>query len=209
MYFVSLLINSGTGSISYEINIIDGQNATQIAQYDTTIWDPCIPMTFYSSAEITIIFNSDNIQNFNDWYPKEVCGVNNNTFNYQNEYLFDGAASLFIQNLIVNNYVITNENDRQYLFIRSTDYYAAYIQCHNCSFINISSSNSNPFFDTLSSIVFYNSQFINVSSSSDIIYAQHLDLENAARTFAIWNTVFSYVTANTILTTTQSTDDVK
>ena len=210
MYHASNLINND----HYEIYIIDGQNKSQIKQYiqanNTNNWDPCIPKPFNTnSTSITITFDSNNINDLNDWYPMEICYNNSNK--YKNEYLFDGAKSLIINNLIVNNFVISSTYNNYYTLIRSIDYFDASIQCRNCKFVNISGTVSKPLLGTMGSVHLFDCQFFNVSVSTNILYGQHvLDYsDHAVRKFVLKNTSFSAIKAYSILTTTPSRNDVK
>ena len=85
------------------IHVIDGQNETEILNHQHN-YNPCLPISFASEYDITLTFDSDNINAFNDWYPTQLC--ENQV--YKNEYMFDGAGSFTISNLIINDYIIHN-----------------------------------------------------------------------------------------------------
>ena len=207
------MINQRSAILSdIEIFVDDGQNRSQIQTYihldNTNNWDPCIPMTFSNEYKITINFNANHIKNLIDWYPAEICNNDKNGMSYTNEYLFDGGKSLTINNLTINNYFLSDNHSGNYPFIRSIDYYDASITCNDCSFINISSKDQ-PLFNSMASIYLYNNTFNHVTTSQDIIYAHHDDLDAATREFKIERTTFSHITANSILEAGDSQNDVR
>ena len=95
--------------------------------------------------------------------------------------------------------------------IRSIDYFDASIQCINCRFVNISNIDSKHLLVTMGSVHLFDSEFFNVSISTNIIYGQHvLDYsDHAVRKFVLKNTSFSAIKAYSILKTTPSRNDVK
>ena len=111
MYYVSYLLNKNTNFGYQELYIVDGQNETQIKEYqqlnNTNHWNPCIPMPFKYRMPITITFNSTN---WRYWYPKKTCDYRNNSDFYSNTYLFDGGG-LTVQNLYINDYEIDNHTN--------------------------------------------------------------------------------------------------
>ena len=201
------------------ITIIDGQNETQINTYiqlnNTNQWDPCLPKPF-DATEITVLFDPQHIKDLNDWYPTGTCGNNNNTMNYRNEYFFDGK-SLIIYNLIINNYVIAGNINKNYLLVKSSATSAASIYCYNCTFMNISSSHRNPLFDTLIGIQLRNSHFINITTNTSIIEtsidsakSQSQELQGyQIRQFFMLNTTFFQIVAVSIIDTTLTSISVK
>eukprot|EP01084_Bolivina_argentea_P032524 60186_1 len=189
------------------INVIDGQNETDIASWNTmndTRLDPCLPLSFPSDKSITITFNSTKITQFNEWFPETICDFANENKTNINEYMFEGGQKLTINNLIVENYKLKY----RYGLIKSSNWFNASVQCNNCKFVNISSLNTNPLMLSQSSIQLVNSQFINVYTTGDIIYCTHsLDMDGAIRHFAIQKTSFVNVSANSFLDAAGSDND--
>eukprot|EP01084_Bolivina_argentea_P258748 436350_1 len=120
LYYVSTLIQLSKNNV-HIINIIDGQSHTINIQNNNTIYNPCLPMPFDSSNDVTINFNKTNIHQFRDWYPTE-C---DNSNHYDNQYMFDGGKSLTMNNLVISDHNILP-------FIHS-----AKIQCNDCLFMDI------------------------------------------------------------------------
>ena len=136
LYYVSLLINNRSEDTTFYVNIIDGQNVTEISKYkqlnnrNNCSWNPCIPMPF-GDVHITFLSNNDSI--WRDIYPSGTCDYQNNSVNYKNEYLFDGH-DIAIFNLIISDYVINVQ--RNYPIARARH---DFLQIYHGSFINISS----------------------------------------------------------------------
>eukprot|EP01084_Bolivina_argentea_P157517 274482_1 len=156
LYYVSTLItllSINSTNEDYIINIIDGQNYTTNSQTNTTVYNPCLPIPFKLSNDITINFNKTNIRDFHDWYPP-TC---DNITGYNNSYMFDGGKSLTINNLVINNHNILP-------FIHSVK-----IQCNDCIFMNIIASNlkiihAENTSSTSPMIILQNTQFVNVTN---------------------------------------------
>ena len=92
LYYVSLLINNPDPSQytldfnineTIHINVIDGQNKTEISKYkelnNTNNWNPCLPMPFIIIATVSITFLSNNHSIWRDWYPFRICDYYNNS----------------------------------------------------------------------------------------------------------------------------------
>ena len=142
---------------------------TQIESYlqsnNTHNQNPCIPIPFNSNQIITITFNQQITSNH--WYPLFICHAQT-TWNYQNEYIFDGGLSMTLNNIILNNYYITNISN--YPIVRSSDHYNGTISINNGIFTNITSiSESNPLFDTMASIYIHDAIFKDISTRSHLI----------------------------------------
>ena len=147
----------------HTIYIIDGQNITQIKQYkqlnNTNKWNPCIPMPFDNSIDISLIF--DKYGNFRDWYPLQICDYPNNFINYKNEYLFDCGYRLIIDNLYINNYVINFNTN--YPISRNIAGYS--LSVYHGTFINISSIITDPlFYSNAYRLILNDSLFSNIST---------------------------------------------
>ena len=161
-------------------------------------------MTFNTSKSMIITFNSE----FRDWYPLKICDKENNTIQYNNEYLFDGAKSITINNININHYII-NYN-RNYPILRSNDWFNASITVNNATFVNITSFIENPLFYTKSSIHIINGFVININVSNIIFYASHsTQPDYATRVIIFEANVFQNVSAQNMFDSTWSYDDVK
>ena len=77
--------------------------------------NPCIPIRFNEDKTIVITF--DNTDIWRNWYPLDICDYSNNTYKYQNEYSFDGARSLTLNNLTIYDYII--DDSTNYPFVRT------------------------------------------------------------------------------------------
>ena len=219
IYYISHLVNTDADQYhdDYEINIIDGQNETQIEQYihenNTNNWDPCLPKRFNTNpSSITITFDTNNINDLNDWYPMSICYNNSNK--YKNEYLFDGGNSLIINDLMVNNFVISSRSNNDYSLIRTFDSVNASIHCINCKFIHIFNYDTKPLLDIMGSVYLFHSEFFNVSVSANLICGQRdpddrYIASDRLRNFVLENTSFSDIKASSILTIKGSKTDVK
>eukprot|EP01084_Bolivina_argentea_P309866 536024_1 len=211
LYFASILINEGVNNHN-EIYIVDGQNITQILFYqqlnNTHNWDPCIPTRFYGNKSLAITFNIEYINHLRDWYPLEICSQPLVHTNYKNQYLFDGGNTIIINNLIIDDYSI--DGKRSYPFIQSAEYINASVTCNNCSFINISSSNTNPLLVTNASIYIINNLFLNVVTVGEIIsdrpmrdigwvYSRHLKIQDS---------IFRNIASKCIISTWPSNNDI-
>ena len=121
------------------IKVIDGQNITEVLKYrqlnNTNNWNPCLPMQFKmsddGSVDIEFLSKHDSIWRY--WYPLNTCDYQNNSVNYNNEYLFDGD-DISITNLRISDYMINDQ--RNYPIARGTNFFDIY----HASLINISSS---------------------------------------------------------------------
>ena len=133
------MINNSSDYSHFEMYVIDGQNHEQIQQYqrsdNTNKFNPCIPMIINDDKSISITFG-DNI--WKEWYPINICDHDNNTFGFQNEYLFDGGSYVILSVLIITDYIITQQ--RNYPILRSDIYYNSSITVNNGSITNINSS---------------------------------------------------------------------
>eukprot|EP01084_Bolivina_argentea_P267607 454312_1 len=143
------------------INVMDGQNEAEILLWNTInnlTYDPCLPSPFNSIKSVTITFNSTTITQLNQWFPQPICDFGNKNKTYLNAYMFNGRHKLIINNLIVDNYQL----EYRYGLLKSTDWFNTSIQCNNCIFINITSSNTYPLIHTQSRIYLFNNQVINI-----------------------------------------------
>ena len=146
------------------ITIVDGQNEECIANHTDYDHHPCLPMTINADKRINVTFSS-NITSFDDWFPS-IC---TNQSDYVNEYMFDGALQWNIHNLIVENYDFGDE----YGLMRSESEYGD-ITCNHCSFINITSTDSeHSLFETHGSFRFHSSNFEGIFASTSMIYGYH------------------------------------
>ena len=214
-----MLINNGN-SQQHEICIIDGQNITQIQQYqrsnNTNNWNPCLPITFNTNKSITITFNQQNIQNWMDWYPPQTC--TEFSVHYKNNYLFEGGFSLKLNNLTIHDYTINNDTNC-YPIMSSIDYYNASITINSGSFVNITSSTNDSYafplyiFASMSSIYITNSKFIDINitaSTSYLFYAtHHADSDRAIRRIIVEGSLFKQISVSSILELVPSNNDVK
>eukprot|EP01084_Bolivina_argentea_P132732 234232_1 len=100
LFYASTIVSNHT-----EIIVIDGQNSNEISKYSNSshnIYHPCLMKPFNKSIDITITFNTHFIRSMNDWFPFHLCLGNHSQSVYNNAFLFDGATSLTINNLIIN-----------------------------------------------------------------------------------------------------------
>eukprot|EP01083_Nonionella_stella_P172431 591758_1 len=215
LFMASKLIHDWSAySMRFGIYLVDGQNETLIDHYhtfpstttlNTTTYDPCLPIPFPTWRIITITFNADIIANLLDWYPLDIC--QNHSLSYRNEYMFEGGMRLFINNLIINDYQITDANDT-YSIIRSIDYYDAAIVCDNCTFRNVTSSTiyELPLIHSRSSIRLYNNRFSEIQADGTIIFADdlvyHLVMTyyQPIRNITLHQTLFQDINSKSILT---------
>eukprot|EP01084_Bolivina_argentea_P271002 460959_1 len=175
MYYTSYLMKQNKGIDPIEIYLIDGQNETEIMQYlinnNTNNYDPCLPMPFnyneFTSRAVNITFNAGRINEMNQWLPRNICSHTIEKV-YNNKYLFDGAVQLTINNLIINNYSITDENNYPFMHV-ITEIAGASMQCNNCVFKNIHATVS-PLIIASSNMQFYNTQFVNIDIYGAILY---------------------------------------
>lgn len=174
MYYASTLIYKYVHYNDKEIIIKDGQNISQIKQYqqlnNTEGWNPCIPMTVsntWSPIKVTVTFMTNDWRN---WYPLNICDYPNNKDYYKNTYLFDGIA--IINNLTINNYIITD--DTNYPISKSMDFEYEFIEINHGSLTNIISVISQPLFNSNCSIYGVDSSFININISDTMF---HVDID--------------------------------
>eukprot|EP01084_Bolivina_argentea_P160642 279709_1 len=182
MYYASTLINNAPiaddySASFYTMYIMDGQNRSQIEQYQKlskffNTNNPCIPKKFeksnyYNMAGIAISFDSNNISTLNDWYPLDICSKQN-TNKYDNQYLFNAGSyviNLVINNLIIDNYIITNALNYP---IINCDICGG-ISINNSSFFNVSSNSTAPLFylnPAAGSCIVLQGKFINITATS-------------------------------------------
>ena len=162
LYYASTqtpLQNAYSDRTELNIYVIDGQNETEIMNHiimnDTDNYNPCLPILFTAEQDITITFDADNINDFSDWYPKELC--ENQT--YINEYMFDGFGTIEFTNLIISDQYIHNDS---YSLIRTTeDNFNGTIKCIDCTFRNITSEGISIII-TYSNIFLVNNEFSNI-----------------------------------------------
>lgn len=166
------LIKNDTDANNHEIHTIDGQNQTQILQYkqlnNTNQLNPCIPMTVKSKKSIIITFATGE---WKEWHHLNLCDYQNNTYYYDNAYLFDGGKSFTFNNQIMHAYSI--EADKSYPIIRSMNNQNALMNINHGSFTNISSFISKPLFSSASSIYVKNYSFVKVQLFDVMFYAYH------------------------------------
>eukprot|EP01083_Nonionella_stella_P074841 203121_1 len=192
------------------IYVIDGQNETQIDGYhtfsNTNTYDPCVPIPFQTSYDVSITFDDNMITNLLDWYPLHIC--QNHSLSYHNEYMFEGGRSLTINNLIINDYAITDANDT-YSIIRSVDYYNASILCNNCTFRNVTSTIYEfPLIHSISSIRLHNNRFSQIQSDGNNIFADHYaNMDYATRHITIHQTLFQDISSESIVNVKRSSND--
>ena len=209
MYYASYSINNHKDLNNHEIYIIDGQNQTQIKQYqrlhDTNSSNPCIPMQFDSHKSIIITFATNE---WREWYPLNICDYPNNTNYYANTYLFDGGESLIVNNLTIYDYSI--QYDRNYPIISSMNNHNASLTINHGSFMNISSSAAYPMFSTSSSIHMNHNSFVNIKLIDLMFYAYHtMDADDAIRDIIFETSCFQNVSGPMIYRSTFSYNDVK
>eukprot|EP01084_Bolivina_argentea_P153048 266876_1 len=191
-----------------EIYIIDGQNTLLISWYhdfyetNPNIFPihPCLLSPIRMNLDLIVTFD-DVIVDFTDWYP-DVCNQYQN-IQYENQYMFHGGKSLTLNNLIIQDYYLSNDTQyKTYPFIKNygIDYNSSII-CNNCNFVNIISSMNIALFDTMSSIQFINTQFINITASANIIYVWHMpSYQDPIRRFFFEYTSFiNIITSQNIL----------
>ena len=111
-----------------EIHIhVDGQNITQIKQYQNTTrggysgktgfnWNPCLPIPFSIDTSVTITFDGPAFENWRNWYPLEICDYQKNTIKYDNDCLFKGDK-LTLNNLTMDNYFV--DDNTNYIIMTS------------------------------------------------------------------------------------------
>ena len=165
--------------------IIDGQNSAQMQQYqqsdNTNKFNPCIPMTFNSDKSISITF--------------DICDYEDNTFGFQNEYLFDGGSSVIINKLTITDYIITQQRNYP-------------ISVNNASMSNINASMSKPLFYIGASIYIFNTSFDNIDASDVIFYGYHdWSADHATRIISFKTTSFENLTSVMIFESTPSKND--
>ena len=210
LYQASILINDKKNG-SHKIYIVDGQSQSQLSYYfanNASQYHPCLPVPFTINGSVTITFDSNAIQSFDSWYPLGICqNVSTNSIMYLKKYMLDAQSNLIVKNLIIESYQFSLLS-----IIRTKDYTAS-AMCNHCSFINISSSNQETLFQAKFAINFWNTQFLNVNTTSQTIMeiAEHVYQPsfNLGRKFILNNTIFSNIVADEILTITPSDQDVK
>ena len=185
MYYASTLINRVLISTA-SITIVDGQNELAIANLQRNDYNPCLPETMHSDKVLTITF-LPNITRFGDWFHPN-CRIYTD---YSNEYMFDGAQTWNIHNLIVENYVITDG----YGLVRTESYHGE-IACTQCLFINIQNAGSVHLFETWGSFHFGDSKFIEITlDGSYLVNADHYSSTSGGnREFVITETNFVNIT---------------
>ena len=194
------------------IHVIDGQNETEILNHQQN-YNPCLPISFAAEYDITLTFDPDNINNLNDWYPTQLC----ESQVYKNQYMFDGAGSFTISNLIIIDYTIHNES---YSFIRTDALYNnATIKCINCTFKNITSTANvdlESLFLTYSNIFLIDNEFIdvNIYNINSLIRADYSDdagtEDKTPRAITIERSIFTNITSlGSIVLISYATRDVK
>ena len=171
------------------ITIIDGQNEQIIANQTDSDYNLCIPEPIPFDKRVTITFSS-NITSFRDWFPS-IC---TNGSDYDNVYMFDGAQTWTIHNLIVEDYIASD----YYYIMRGQSEYAD-IECIDCRFSNITNDRStNHLFDTFGSLHFYNSEFEGiVTESNPMISASHSYYDTGiTREYSMINCTFTDIVSS-------------
>eukprot|EP01083_Nonionella_stella_P066591 175475_1 len=186
LFMASKILNE-TSTERHDIYVIDGQNETQIETYlasqTITTYDPCLPIPFESYYHIEITFD-ETIMDLRTWYPLHLC--QNHSRDYSNEYMFDGGAALTINNLIINDYVISDWND-SYSFIRDISHTNASVTCNHCVFKNITSSVVGPWpgkhqlIHSMAVVDLYDCLFSDIHTEGEIIFADHVYFGRADR----------------------------
>eukprot|EP01083_Nonionella_stella_P205244 747593_1 len=109
LYYASFVIYFSSDEYC-SLHLIDGQNITEIERYFASQPDstshPCLPHReafLNTSKSITISFDSQYINDFNDWFVRDICDSPTNKA-YSNKYMFNGAKAIEINHLIINDY---------------------------------------------------------------------------------------------------------
>lgn len=199
MYYASTLIN---GSLDVSFIVMDGQNTNIITNYTNNTHHPCLPMITsveHWFIDIAVTFSS-NITSFEHWFPPNCTSLNHS--DYDNEYMFDGALSWTFNNLIIEDYNVSNG----YPLVRTSEFVQSGdrgpdIECNDCNLRNIteSASSGNFLFDSSGSFHFYRSQFSEISIENDaMIIAAHPQQEGTApvRRFSVENCFFADIRAS-------------
>eukprot|EP01084_Bolivina_argentea_P141866 249271_1 len=155
LYRASIFVNESSDN-EFIINVVDGQNNEEIVKYNNTEYNPCFPKPFDSTKKITISFN---VENMNSWLSMNQCNVFNQTYS-KSKYIFDGAGSMILNNLMINNY-----DGSKYGIIRT--WYNMTI--NHSVFNNITTTNNNALFLTASTFYSDNNTFYNIKSKNNII----------------------------------------
>ncbi len=158
--------------------MIDGQNESDIAGYigNSEQYHPCFARPFNSTAIVQI--NFDGYIDSNQWIPA-ICYNQSNNETYLNEYIFDGAASLTL-----NNIIFCNQNLTTYGLVRSVQ-----IDCMNCKFMKITQS-VGPLFYTGSTIYLESNLFSDIQLITNFIYVDGTDY-GKTRELLINNSIFT------------------
>lgn len=184
MYYASNLV------VSYQevsIIVMDGQNTNIITNYTNNTHHPCL--LNMTNAHITVTFSS-NITSFEQWFPPICASLDHS--DYDNEYMFDGAFSWTFNNLIIEDYNVSNG----YPSVRTSSTWGGQhdIECNDCIFRNITDDPSSglPLFDTSGSFHFHESQFSALWIKNDaMVLAEWSDDGNAlSRSFSVENCIF-------------------
>ena len=180
LYYSSIIYNNVIDS-EYMLNIINGQNESQILEYitnnNTDGWHPCLPqkLMYNESGLIYYNFDSSNIKSMNDWFP-EIC---RSITYYNNKYMFEidiersnqtsQSSTLFhvsFTNLIIQDF---NANITDGIIYS----YAYELALNDCFFtdFNIYNDDSSKYvlyiFPILVINVFYNHRYSRYKSSND------------------------------------------
>ena len=181
----------------------------------TNNWDPCISQSFNDDKIIIITFDY-RIENFNVWYPLSVCNIHNESVpKYRNEYLFDGGQSLTRNNLIINDYTISNSiGANSYSIIRSSIglyQLTVGITCNDCVLMNVTSLTSMPLIHTKSHMHLVNAQFHNIWTATNIIHSERDNEFDAfiSRNLTLANTLFVNIKSDCIMYIEKAEKDVK
>eukprot|EP01083_Nonionella_stella_P205245 747594_1 len=212
LYYASLIIYYSEDE-HCSIHVIDGQNRAEIEGYfatQSTASHPCLPYryAFRANKSVTITFDPQYINDFNDWFVRDLCDNPSNVA-YSNKYMFYGSKSIEINHLIINDYHSSLSNF--YNFIGTTNFYNASISCNDCVFGNIASPHDDkPLLYTYSRLHLDNSSFHAIQSDANIIYAHHsTSSDRALREIMVTGTSFKDVSAkSSVLNVSWSANDV-
>eukprot|EP01084_Bolivina_argentea_P136517 240423_1 len=188
LYGTSLNIENMSLSEEFIINVFDGQNETEMIRYknNPNNHNPCLPVTFSETKQIHITFNASIITDFSTWFPPNICFGP-----YSNEYMFDGAKTLSLNNLVVNNARIN-------IGVIRSKYDNTTIACYNCTFINVSATTIHALFHTHSSVYFVDTIFNTITTLQNIVHADHIlekSQDNAERIITIQRSSFNNINA--------------
>ena len=137
---------------------------------DTSDYDPCLPMPFsaHNESYISITFD-ESIITMDQWLPRNICEHNQT---YCNQFLFYGLSGLILNNLIINNYSITNNHNYPFIYLNPSKT-GKILQLNDCIFKEITSSiSSEPLITTGIQTHVKDSKFIDVSAMDTIIVVQ-------------------------------------